>query len=225
MKFWIKLVFKTLAGGLGGFILFSLATGLIDIFSHLVHRESCDFLLYAPIFFLVNLVFGSGLDDWAILSFLVGAGFVFISQIRPLLTVYFPEQANRIIRILIAVSLALASIGIGLNVQKYYVIKKMYFEFCQAYNAQDYELAYSYFSPEYRSEVGLRRFTKTLYRPYVDPCNEEFEGTILHRFNGAVMYPYSWSYTVCDFVAGPELILVRIDGKWYFTGEYHWYVG
>ena len=195
MKFWIKLVFKTLAGGLGGFILFSLATGLIDIFSHLVHRESCDLLLFAPIFFLFNLVLGPGLDDWAILSFLVGAGLVFVSQIRPLLTVYFPEQANRIIRILIAVSLALASIGIGLNVQKYYVIKKMYFEFCQAYNAQDYELAYSYFSPEYRSEVGLRRFTKTLYRPYVDPCNEEFEGTILHRFNGAVMYPYSWSYT------------------------------
>ena len=223
MKFWIKLVFKTLAGGLGAFLLFSLISGLTNTSYNFIEYGRCN-LIFVPVFYLVVLFLGSGLDDWGVLFFLVGAGFVFVSQIRPLLTVYFPEQANRFFRILVAVSLVLASIGIGLNVQKDYVIKKMYSEFCQAYNEQNYELAYSYFSPGYRDEVGINRFIKTLSGSYTGACDSDFAGTVIHYFNGAEIHPYSFTVSACHFLAGPELILVRIDGKWYFTGEHHWYM-
>lgn len=224
MKFWIKLIVKTLAGGLGVFLLFSLIAGLVDALSHLIQGESCELLLYAPVFFLFNLFLGSGLDDWGILFFLLGMGFVFVFQVRPVLVVYFPERTNQIFRISVAFLLTFASIGSGLDLQKEYAIKKMYTEFCQAYNKQDYELAYSYFSPEYRSEIGIKRFVNTLSRSYVNTCDGVFIGTIFHRLNGAAIYPYSYTVSVCNLLAGPELILVRIEGKWYFTGEHHWYV-
>ena len=224
MKFWIKLIVKTLAGGLGVFLLSSLVTGLVDALSYLIHGESCDLLLYAPIFFLFNLVLGQWLSDWGILIFLLGAGSVFVFQIRPVIRMYFPERAIQIFRVLVIFSLVLASIGIGINLQKEYVIKKMYSEFCLAYKEQNYELAYSYFSPEYRSEVGIKRFVNTLSDSYVSTCDSEFIGTIIHRLNGAAIYPYSYTVSACNLLAGPELILVRINGRWYFTGEHHWYV-
>jgi hypothetical protein len=225
MKFWIKLFFKTLAGGLGAFLLFSMISGLADALSHLIQSGHCAFLFSAPILFLLGLL-GLELDDWRILFFLLGAVFAFILQIRPVLTVYFPDSAKQIFRISMAFSLAFASMSIGIDWRKDYEIEKMYSEFCQAYNEQEYELAYSYFSPEYRSEVGLGSFIKMLRRySYVDTCDSAFRGTIFHRLNGASIYPYHYTVTVCDFVAGPELILIRIDGKWYFTGEHHWYSG
>ena len=60
---------------------------------------------------------------------------------------------------------------------------------------------------------------------YVENCDGEFVGTISHRLNEASLYPFRWTNSACSLMlGGPEIILVRVNGKWYFTGEDYWYM-
>ena len=88
-----------------------------------------------------------------------------------------------------------------------------------AYNARDWKLFYSYFSPRYKSACPYARWEKA---DSTDPSNKFPEHTVVTniRFAGAttayVAYKIYWHTTVVEqvFPGYPDKY-VRIGGRWY----------
>lgn len=227
MKSWLKIIFKIAGGGFGAVFLLLYWNTLKDILFYITRGTSCEYLIAVPVHLFVGLFFVSAWDDWAFLFFAFGSLFVLIIQLRPLLNVYVQKQAKQLFLILLLALFVLTGFGINFEVKDELAIKRTYSEFCQAAKDGNYKLAYSYFSPEYRSKTGVNRFAKEIMDSfsYTGGCGGEFSGTIHHRLNGSFLYPFRWTNSACYlFLGGPELVLVKVDGKWYFTGEHNWYM-
>jgi len=89
----------------------------------------------------------------------------------------------------------------------------------QAMASKEYERAYECMSRQYRADHTMPEFVS------------EWDGRLLPLepgalisvfFSSATIYPYSVEFF--EFLNGEEFLLVKHDGKWYFTGESVWYL-
>jgi hypothetical protein len=227
MKTAFKFLIRTVGGGFGFVFLYLVGNSIKDVYYFFEHGIPCGELAYIPLQIILGLLIVPGWDDWQILFFCFGALVVLMIQVWSIAKF---QRAKQLFVIIQLVFLVAFSLGTTLEIQTEVAIKKAYSDFCLAVNNQNYVLAYSYFSPEYQRAVGKNQFVKQIINDagssYIEGCQGEFVGSTLHRMNGARLYPFLWSNTACYlFLGGPELIMVRIDGKWYFTGEHTWYVG
>ena len=229
MKSWLKIVVKIVGGGLGSVFLY-LSWGLLkDVISYFVHGIPCEDLIYIPFTLAFQFIHVPSWDDWTWLFFIFGSLFVLVTQVRSIVSAPSQNYPKRRFVTLQVVLLILFGLSVTFEVQNEFAIKRAYSEVCQAAKGQTYELAYFYFSPEYRNQTGLKRFTKEIKDlvsfGYFDGCEGKFAGAIYHRWNGSFLYPYEYTASACYFfMGGPELTLVRINGRWYFTGEHRWFM-
>jgi len=186
----------------------------------------CEALVFIPLKILFQVLVISAWDDWAYFFFAFGVLLTMSVQLKALLNTDTSKRFVLIIQILL---LILSGLGINYEIQTERAIKSTYAEFCRAVKSGDYQLARSYFSPQYRNKTGIEIFKEQILDiasfSYTEACHDQYYGTMWHRWNGARLYPFAWSNRACDlFLGGAELILVRIDEKWYFTGKHTWYV-
>ncbi len=186
----------------------------------------CEALIFIPLRILFQLFYIPEWDDWAYFFFAFGALLITYVQLKTLASTNAAKRFVLIVQILL---LIMSGLGINYEIQTELAIKETYAEFCRATKNGDYQLAYSYFSPQYHRETGVETFKEQILDiasfSYTEACHDRYYGTMWHRWNGARLYPFAWSKRACYlFLGGAELILVRIDGKWYFTGEHLWYV-
>jgi hypothetical protein len=228
MKTWLKIILKIVGGGFGAVFLLLSWNALKDIFFFATRGISCEDIIYIPIKVFLGVVLIPGWDDWAFLFLALGLLFVLWFQLRPLLNVHSIKYGKQLFLVFQIVLLLTTGYGITVEAQNDLAIRRTYSGFCQAVKAENYALAYSYFSPEYQSKAGVNRFIKDIMDSssfsYLEGCDGEFVGTVSHRFGEASLYPFRWSNSACSFfLGGPEINLVKIAGKWYFTGEHTWY--
>lgn len=224
IKLFLKIVFRAIVMGFELVLLYFCLVALKDLLFSVTHGGGCIGIVYFPLQLYWRITHIQRWDDLAILLFLFGSCFTLFSRLLPYIRIA-PKNGGNIIRITL---LVIFCIGLLYQTQQGIAIQKTYFEFCRAIENRNYPLAYSYFSPDYRRQVGADTFVNEwldLNSRYLHGCDGEFNGKIWHRWNGAALYPISWTNTACSlFFAGPELILVRVDGEWYFTGEDTWYM-
>jgi hypothetical protein len=127
----------------------------------------------------------------------------------------------------------LAFVGIGLLValafvfsedqhrQEKLIIKDVCTQFALAAAAKDYETGYQFMAPQYRQTHSLGQFiagedrTETCGYPYFTPgFSSHTTVVLLHpkaRNAGVINIPYG--------SLNSEILLEKVDGKWYLTGE------
>jgi hypothetical protein len=229
MKSWLKIIFKAIIGGLVMVLLY-LSWGLLrDVVNYWLQGTPCEDLIMIPVKLVVWLFLVTSWDDWAFLFFLFGSLLVLINQFRPMLNKSVQRHSRQVFITFQVVLLVLFGIGVIFEIQNDLAVQKAYAEVCHAVKDQNYRLAYSYFSPEYHSHTKLKGFVNDVKElvnaGYFDGCEGKFVGTIYHRWNGTRLYPYEYTESACYFfMGGPELTLVRINQRWYFTGENHWFL-
>lgn len=244
MKRLMMTIFKTIGAGFASAFLFSVFNILIDwlshcpeVFSAILHlkallsnwsRYKLMSLVWAD--YWINWVTSNDWGNWEFLFFTFGSSFMLTTQLKPLFNVVIQKYSKNLYTFLQALLFAIFVLGVCIEIQTKLAIKSTYTGFCQAVRNEDYPLAYSYFSPEYHERKNLDKFMNRLPEFRGDFCatayGSEFAGTIRHRFNEVLLYPYSWTNTACSFYirSGPEVILEKVNGRWYFTGEHVWYV-
>lgn len=97
-----------------------------------------------------------------------------------------------------------------------------YTEFHESCNQENYEKAYSFMSPDYRQIHTLEQFIS-------DSGTFGEEWLELHpnyslKFSGNRAYLYPQNAANPFFWSGPEYELIKIEGVWYFTGNYTWHL-
>jgi hypothetical protein len=104
-------------------------------------------------------------------------------------------------------------------------IAARYAQFQSAIADYKYEIAYQYMSPAYRLGHTIEQFKQE--RGYA--ADDSLGLTALHpnhclRVNGeqAILYPRDCSGFL-TFWTGYAYELVRVNGEWYFSGNYEWY--
>ena len=227
MKLWFKSIFKAIGGGFFSVFLYLLSLSLKDIITFIIEGASCEGLIAVPIKILIQLLYSPTWDNWAFLFFSFGFSFVIIIQLKFLLNKNKGDIVRKTVLFSQILLLIITTVAINYEIRNERAIKEAYAEFCQAVKNGDHDLAYSFFSPEYRNEVGLSRFKNEILDSfsYTGGCGAKFYGTIWHRWDGVRLYPFAWTNTACSFfLGGPELIMVRNNGKWYLTGEHTWYL-
>jgi len=222
MKFWIKLIFKTLVGGFGAVLLSLSLTASRDMIYSLFQGYTCNDIW---IFFYLKLHYINWWNDWDFMYLFLGVLFVLLVEFRFVLFASFSKKSIPVI--LMLTFMTITGCGIGYQLWTEALITKTYSGYCDAIIERDYALAYSYFSPEFRSEVGLGTFTRGFAFPL--DCKDKSTSMTHHRLNGATLnFPYSIQsrpISACNpFSTYREFMLVRVGGRWYFTGEHHWYM-
>jgi len=192
MKSWLKMFFKVITGGFSAVFLLLCWSVLKDVLFFTTQGMLCEDWIAIPVHVVLGLFFLPAWNDWTFLFFAFGSLFVLIAQPRPLLNLYAQKHVKQLLLILQATLLVLTGPGIHFEVQNELAIKRTYSEFCQATRDGNYQLAYSYFSPEYWSRTGVNRFAKEIIDSfsYTEACEGKFVGTIYHRWNGALLYPF-----------------------------------
>jgi len=227
MKSLLKIVLKTIGGGFVSVFFILLWQALKDVFNFFSQGVSCEDLIFIPVKLFLGMIIVTSWDDWSILFFVFGSLFVLIFQVMPLLSAFVQKNTRQLFIALQATLLLIFGLGILLETREELAIENRYNEYCRAVKDHNYVLAYSYFSPDYRSKVSVNRFVEEIVSlDFSFNCGEKFWGTISHRLRGAYLYPFPWSNTACSlFLGGSQFVLIRIDGKWYFTGEHTWFMG
>ena len=229
MRSQFKAILKVILGGFCAVLIF-LSFGIVkDVFNSVRLGQHCDDLIYIPIKLAFSLIyiplfsdlFYVGWGDWEIFVFFLGGLIVLIAQFRLFLVnhAYSKKVVRSIFAILLVMSLVFAGFEINLEKQKETSIMNTYLGFCRALEDQDYDLAYSYFSPEVRRQTQRSNFIqndiKTGY--YSLYCYNESVGPIFHRGNDAAVFLASSETSACTLLIwGEAPMLKRIKGKWYF---------
>lgn len=102
-------------------------------------------------------------------------------------------------------------------------IDTRYTELYESFNREDYETAYGLMTPKYRELYTLDEFRSEF------GFLEGATWLILHpnrslKLSDSKAYLYPRNRLTMEILwAGPEFELEKIEGVWYFTGEYEWY--
>ena len=129
---------------------------------------------------------------------------------------------------LLAVIIIAAGSGLIIHIYRHQDAKDIlgvYRSFCAALEAKDFESAYSYMAPAYRSSHSLEDFTQS-WRHFVPNwpygCEPYVDMHLLQ--DKASIWLGSYSGGCAKIFSGGEYELQKVEGKWYLTGEYNWYV-
>lgn len=105
-------------------------------------------------------------------------------------------------------------------------IRPRYSDFAKALHEDDYSTAFSFMSPAYREAKSLEDFEDDAYYLYVGDQYGNWPPlwTIdIHNFGRKATINYNaWSYLDFERTGSTYLFLEKIDGTWYFTGDFAW---
>jgi hypothetical protein len=100
-------------------------------------------------------------------------------------------------------------------------IAERYTQFYDGYNNGEYEKAYSFMSPAYRQTHTIEKFKSDF--DFLGSSNEQLRPGHSIRFsnNKAYLYPTDQWWKIGLLGSGYEFELEKVEGNWYFTGEYN----
>lgn len=105
-------------------------------------------------------------------------------------------------------------------------IRPRYTDFAKALHEDDYSTAFSFMSPVYREAKSPEDFEDDAYYLYVGDQYNNWPPlwTIdIHDFGRKATINYNaWSYLDFERTGSTYLFLEKIDGIWYFTGDFAW---
>lgn len=112
-------------------------------------------------------------------------------------------------------------------------IESKYLLFCQSVMRKDYIGSYQHFTPTYRQQYSLDEFQNwpEIWQYGLYPslkrqgCMITEQRKIVFTYDGnkATFYPDEESSSL-EQLTGFGIGLEKVDGLWYFTGDYNWYV-
>ena len=229
MRIVLALILKTVLGGILGAIIFLGLGSVKGFFDGLIEAS--------PIYILTGILLGAGYASWLggdlmLLAAFIGAEIVFLKNFNKILSnKYSTEVASKIFRTMFIALSLITTFGFYLKVRTIIQIESIYSEFCTAVQKKDYSSAYKYFSPEYQNQTNLNQFIEDKlgnYSSYVEGCSADTYSTKFVSSFGKVASVFPNSYiptsSFANFPGGPEIIMKKIDGKWYFAGEDYWYM-
>lgn len=136
------------------------------------------------------------------------------------------QRLNRNYSILVGLIILVFSAYCLFNFSVKRVIRPRYYGFARALHEDNYSTAFSFMSPVYREVKSLEDFEEESYYLYVGDQYENWPPlwTIhVQDFGRKAMINYNaWSYLNFERTGSTYLFLEKIDGIWYFTGEFAW---
>jgi hypothetical protein len=98
-----------------------------------------------------------------------------------------------------------------------------YLDFYENIDEGAFNVAYNSMSPYYQQTHTIEEFQRD-FAFLCDPGCWELHPTRSLRLtdNKAYLYPSYFTFTL--FRGGPEFELEKIEGNWYLTGNYEWYI-
>jgi len=171
-------------------------------------------------------VSADAIRSWMMIGALIGTGMALLRFLR----VGNAQWSPLTILVLILWVVGLVLFG-WLQYRKHQdrtAIRTQYAQFCVDISEKRYEAAYSHMTPDYRGEHTVDQFKAddciegNLY-PAVKNfgCDLRPQHHIEVTGNRATMYPLTFEFS--ELYSGLAVELEEADGKWYFTGESHWY--
>ena len=98
-------------------------------------------------------------------------------------------------------------------------IRNTYMRFRELLSEEDYVAAYNMMSDKYRSENDMERFK--FYFPSGSLWGLQGRGEVRSVFFTGSLHPQE--ERLFSFWSGPDYHFIKKDGRWYLTGEMHYY--
>ncbi|MBK9927103.1 MAG: hypothetical protein IPP66_17680 [Anaerolineales bacterium] len=222
-----RLIFKTIAGGVWGALIF-LGLGSIkeflEMFIVAISGESGLFSAL-PLSILSGAFFLFWLSgDFILIAAFIGAEIAFLKNLHN-----FFQVEKKIHQVILLCALAITVFSLSIKVTTIFQIESAYSSFCSTLIKKDYSSTYDFFTPKYRKATNFNQFTEKFNKSsFVYGCETNqnsmkfvssfgYKASVFPRNTYTVTVPFS------SFLQGPELIMNKINGKWLFTGEENWH--
>jgi hypothetical protein len=230
---FLALGFKTILGGITGSLIFLGTGAVLGVLGGLLFEIILPFrpsnLIYIPFYVITGAsnAFWFG-GDFIFIPIIIGSGIAFLKNLHGDTLQFFGKSSGKIYWAALLCWVITSTLLITQKVNTINHINSVYSGFCISIKSEDYPSAYNYFSQEYRINTNLNQFiddnegTGSLYTTGCE--TKKFVSSIGKSASIFTQDPYYMATSFGSYFEGPELVLINVDGKWYFTGEADWYM-